>query len=353
MNSSSTLFDISYLLIEWYNTNKRDLPWRQTTDPYKIWISEIILQQTRVDQGLPYFESIINRYPDVYSLANASLDDVMKLWQGLGYYSRARNMHTAAIQVVRDFGGVFPADYEKLLELKGIGKYTAAAIASFAYRIPKAVLDGNVFRVLSRLFAIETPINTTEGKNIFINLAEELLDLKNPDIYNQAIMDFGAIQCVPSKPDCINCLLSDHCLSFASGNVQKFPVRLASAKKRDRYFHYFYITDGHSVWLQQRTQKDIWQQLWEFPLIESKRSESIEWLLKQKELSTIVNSNIQISRSYSLNHVLTHQIIHAQFFTLHIKNKAYLSDKWKEVPLSELDQYAVSRLIELFIEKHF
>lgn len=351
MNASTSFSNISILLTEWYSINKRDLPWRNTTDPYRIWLSEIILQQTRIEQGLPYYESILSTYPNIQALAEASLDDIMISWQGLGYYSRARNMHSAAKQIVKDFGGQFPAEYNKLLQLKGVGKYTAAAIASFAFHIPKAVLDGNVFRVLARLFAIDTPINTAKGMNLFSNIAEELLDKKNPEIYNQAIMDFGAIQCIPLKPDCIHCPLSGKCLAFENKRVQDYPVKLAGAKKRDRYLNYFFITDGHSTWIQQRTKKDIWQQLWEFPLIECEKAESIETLLEKKELSAIKSKKVLIGSPYSIKHVLTHQIIHAKFFTLEIENKNHFPNHWKEILLSELNQYAISRLTDLFVEK--
>jgi len=351
MNSKSDFSNITYLLSEWYNSNKRDLPWRRTNDPYPIWISEIILQQTRVEQGMPYFETIQSRFPNVKVLAESPLDDLLKLWQGLGYYSKARNMHAAANQIMHDFNGVFPASYKDLLNLKGIGEYTASAISSIAFKEPKAVVDGNVFRVISRLFSIDTPINTTEGKKLFTGLAELILDMKHPDIHNQAMMDFGAMQCTPSNPNCGNCPLSNHCLAFSLGKVHDLPVELASAKKQERFFHYLFLTDGHTTWLQQRTQKDIWQQLWEFPLIESDHEETIETLLKREDVSSWAGPQSSFETPFYLKHILSHRIIHARFFSIHIKHKVTFPENWKEVKLSDVNEYAVSRLMDLFIEK--
>jgi A/G-specific adenine glycosylase len=351
MNLVSGFSNITYLLSEWYKSNKRDLPWRKTIDPYQIWLSEIILQQTRVEQGLPYFEAILGRFPNVRILAESPEDELLKLWQGLGYYSRARNMHLAAKQVMDDFNGLFPSTYENLLKLKGIGEYTASAIASFAYQIPKAVVDGNVFRVLSRLFAIDTPINTTEGKKLFAKIAEDLLDRKHPDIHNQAMMDFGAMQCTPANPDCSICPLSNQCIAFSAGTVQHLPVKLAGAKKQERYFHYLFFTDGQSTWLQQRLQKDIWQQLWEFPLIESDHEESVETLLKREDVSEWVGDHFTLGTPVYLKHILTHRIINALFIPIRIEKKSPLPEKWKEIKLKEINDFAVSRLMELFIHK--
>ncbi|MDD4922255.1 MAG: A/G-specific adenine glycosylase [Bacteroidales bacterium] len=349
MNHHSDLSSITSLLPEWYRINKRDLPWRKSSDPYQIWLSEIILQQTRVEQGLPYFESILARFPNVKTLSEAPIDDLLKLWQGLGYYSRARNMHEAAKQVMNEFGGVFPSNYQALLTLKGIGEYTASAVASIAYKIPKAVVDGNVFRVLSRLFALDTPINTTEGKKLFLRIAEELLDQKHPDIHNQAMMEFGAIQCTPANPDCPGCPCSAFCMAYATGKTQDLPVKLAKAKKQERYFHYFFFTDGQSTWLQQRVQKDIWQGLWEFPLVESDREESIETLFQRKDVAAWTNNHGNIGTPVKLKHLLTHRIIYATFFPVHIKDKSHLPKEWKEIKLNEMDLFAVSRLMDLFI----
>lgn len=352
MNSKSDFSSITHLLSEWYKSNKRDLPWRRTNDPYQIWISEIILQQTRVEQGMPYFESIKSRFPNVSDLAESPLDELLKLWQGLGYYSRARNMHTAAKQIMDDFNGVFPTNYDDLLQLKGIGEYTASAISSIAFKHPKAVVDGNVFRVLSRLFSIDTPINTTEGKKLFTGLAELILDNNHPDIHNQAMMDFGAMQCTPVNPDCLSCPLSNLCLAFSLGKVQVLPVKQAGAKKQIRYFHYLFLTDGRSTWLQQRTQKDIWQQLWEFPLIESDREETIESLLKRDDVSQWAGTQSTFETPVYFKHILSHRIIHARFFTIHMNQKGTIPENWKEVKLRDVNEYAFSRLMDLFMEKH-
>lgn len=327
------------------------MPWRKSSDPYQIWLSEIILQQTRVEQGKPYFESILDRFPDVKTMAESQLDDLLKLWQGLGYYSRARNMHTAAKQIMSDFNGVFPTTFDGLLQLKGIGDYTASAIASIAYKMPKAVVDGNVFRVLSRLYAIETPINTTEGKKIFSRMAEEILDLKHPDRHNQAMMDFGAMQCTPSNPDCSDCPLSGHCIAYSEGKVQELPVKISGPKKQERFFHYLFLTDGHSTWLQQRLQKDIWQQLWEFPLIESDREESIESLLQREDLAKWVGNGCKIETPVYLKHILTHRVIHAWFFTINIETNEFFPENWKKVKINKINEYAVSRLMDLFIKR--
>jgi len=352
MNSKSDFLSITYLLSEWYKSNKRDLPWRKTTDPYQIWLSEIILQQTRVEQGQPYFESILSRFPDIRSLADSPLDELLILWQGLGYYSRARNMHTAARQVMDDFNGTFPSDYENLLKLKGIGDYTASAIASIAYKLPKAVVDGNVFRVVSRLFALETPINSTEGKKLFSMMAEQLLDRKHPDIHNQAMMDFGALQCIPANPNCGDCPLSGHCLAYATGKVSNFPVKLSGAKKQERFFHYLFLTDGLSTGLRQRLEKDIWQQLWEFPLIESNQVETIESLLSLEDVSEWCGPDFILGAPVYLKHILSHRIIHAWFFPIHIKNKGLLPEDWTEVKLDAINGFAKSRLMNLYLEKY-
>jgi len=351
MNLISDFSNISSLLSEWYKINKRDLPWRKLTDPYQIWISEIILQQTRIEQGLPYFKSIINRFPKVTDMSEATPDELLKLWQGLGYYSRARNMHEAARQIVHEFGGQFPSTYEELLRLKGVGEYTASAVASIAYKQPKAVVDGNVFRVLARVFAIDTPINTAEGKKVFTRIAEQLLDRKHPDIHNQAMMDFGALQCTPVNPDCSSCPLAVHCLAFSLGKTQDLPVKLTGAKKQNRYFHYFFLTDGQSTWLRQRVEKDIWQQLWEFPLIESDHEESIETLFKREDVCAWTSTPCTIGIPVNLKHILTHRIIHARFIPIRFEKKGSFPKEWKKVRLDQLDQFAVSRLMELFLDR--
>lgn len=246
----------SAVLINWYQKNKRDLPWRNTKDPYCIWISEIILQQTRVVQGYDYYQRFIQRFPDVATLASADQGEVLKYWQGLGYYSRARNLHEAAKDILSRFGGVFPQDYGSVLSLKGIGEYTAAAIVSFVWNQPYPVIDGNVFRVLSRLFALDTPVDTGPGKKQIAELAQTLMDPMYAGIHNQAIMEFGALQCIPQNPDCENCPFVNRCLGYASGDILQFPVKSNKIKTRNRYFNYFFITNEGDTYLHRRTGKD-------------------------------------------------------------------------------------------------
>jgi len=351
MNSLSGISILSTLLSEWYEVHQRDLPWRRFPDPYKVWLSEIILQQTRVEQGLPYYFAILERFPDVKALAEASLDDLLKLWQGLGYYSRARNMHTAAKQVITEFGGEFPKDYSTLLHLKGVGEYTAAAISSIVYGEARAVVDGNVFRVLSRIFNIDTPINSSEGKRIFSNLAAELLDREHPSRHNQAIMEFGALHCVPVRPDCENCILAAHCQGLAAGRVSELPVKLRGAGKQERHFWYLVPTNGQHTWLQQRLEKDIWQNLWEFPLLETAEALSLENILREPSIESWFGSAFTVGKPLTFKHILSHRIIHATFLPVRIKQTSSLPTSWTKVPLDQLDTYAVSRMTEKYLDK--
>src|ERR1043165_6651460 len=252
-------------IMTWYEQNKRDLPWRNTRDPYLIWLSEVILQQTRVDQGMAYYHKFAEAFPTVKDLAKADSDKVMKLWQGLGYYSRARNLHAAAKMVAGKYKGVFPASYEGIKELKGVGDYTAAAIASFAFKLPHAVVDGNVYRVLSRVFGIETPIDSTQGKKEFNKLANELLDISNPADHNQAVMEFGSQFCKPVNPDCKSCFFNTKCFAFKHSKVPELPVKSKKTKVRSRYLNYFIIVDKNgSIFVHKRQKKDIWEGLYEF-----------------------------------------------------------------------------------------
>jgi len=352
MNSVSGISIVSTLLSEWYEVHQRDLPWRRFPDPYKVWLSEIILQQTRVEQGLPYYEAILQRFPDVRTLAEAPLDDLLKLWQGLGYYSRARNLHTAAKQVVKEFGGVFPKNYSTLLRLKGVGEYTAAAISSIVYGEPKAVVDGNVYRVLSRLFNIDTPINSTEGKRIFSTLAAEILDQEHPSRHNQAIMEFGALQCVPVRPDCSICPLSAHCQGLAAERVAELPVKSKGVSKKERYFLYLVPTDGQHTWMQQRMEKDIWQNLWEFPLIETAKSLSMERILEEPLLKTWFGEAYSIGNILTFKHILSHRIIHATFLPIRIQQIKNIPTSWTIVSMDKIDTFAVSKMTENFINKY-
>jgi A/G-specific adenine glycosylase len=350
MNSLSGISTLSTLLSDWYGTHQRDLPWRRNPDPYKVWLSEIILQQTRVEQGLPYYESILLRFPDVRTLAEAPLDELLKCWQGLGYYSRARNMHAAANQIINEFGGIFPKNYSTLLQLKGVGDYTAAAISSIVYGEPKAVVDGNVFRVLSRLFNIDTPINSTEGKRLFSELAAELLDREHPSRHNQAVMEFGALQCVPVRPDCANCPLINYCQGFTEGRVSELPVKNKGSVKQERHFLYLVPTEGQHTWLQQRIEKDIWQNLWEFPLIESSESFSMETLMEEPLMKTWFGTSYTLGKPHMFKHVLSHRIIHATFVPVRMQQDSPVPTSWTKVSIHQIDTFAVSRLTENFLE---
>lgn len=345
---------ISEILINWYLINRRILPWRETSDPYIIWISEIILQQTRVAQGLDYFNRFTARFPDVFTLADADEDEVLKYWQGLGYYSRARNLHAAAKMIVETFHGEFPKSFAEIKSLKGIGDYTAAAIASFAWNLPHAVVDGNVYRILSRLFAIDTPIDTTAGKKVFAELAAELLPEDQPGLYNQAIMDFGALQCVPQNPDCTICPLMDHCLAYAQNEVQSLPVKQGKTKTRDRYFHFFHIMNGDNTWIQKRDQKDIWKGLYQFPLIETEQACDWVELQKKDEFNGLFQGcgkiKIQLI-SPEIKHVLSHQKLYAVFFQVEVENIGNLSSMYQEIKSEELDKYAVPKLILRYLNE--
>lgn len=338
-------------LIIWYAENKRELPWRDTTDPYKIWISEIILQQTRVVQGYDYFLRFIRRFPDVVALAEAPEDEVMKCWQGLGYYSRARNLHAAA----KSMNGRFPTTYEGVLALKGVGDYTAAAICSFAYGMPYAVVDGNVYRVLSRYFGIDTPIDSTEGKKLFAALADEMMDKSQPAIYNQAIMDFGAIQCTPQSPNCLFCPLADSCSALKEGLVAKLPVKQHKTKTVNRYFNYIYVRAGACTYLHKRTEDDIWKNLFELPLLETetavseedfKRLPQVRALLTDKEAATLrlVSGNVK--------HVLSHRVIYANFYEVDLPEDSTSFSAFLRVKMEDMEQYAVPRLVHAFLEKY-
>ncbi len=333
-------------LINWYENNKRDLPWRNTSDPYKIWLSEIILQQTRVAQGLPYYINFVNAFPTVFDLAKAPEQKVLKLWQGLGYYSRAQNLHAAAKEVVSNHKGIFPADYEGLKKLKGVGDYTAAAISSFCYNHPKAVVDGNVYRVLARLFAIDTPINSTEGKKQFAKLAQQLLDKKNAANYNQAIMEFGALYCTPNKPNCEACVFNSTCQTGSLGKALSYPVKIANKKITTRYFNYFIIFCKEEVFIQQRVANDIWKNLNQFPLIETAEKPEDQQVLKllKKEILQNSTNNFKILKQTSyIKHQLSHQTIFAKFSYINVKSFSHKN--YKKVNFKQLKKLPFPILI--------
>ncbi len=339
-------------LIQWYLENKRDLPWRNTADPYQIWLSEIILQQTRVAQGLPYFNRFTEAFPTVFALAEASEEHVLKLWQGLGYYSRARNLHKTAQVVVFDYNGVFPTAYRELIKLKGIGSYTAAAIASFSANEPVAVLDGNVFRVLARYFGIETDIASAPAKKEFTELANEVLDKKNPALFNQAIMEFGALQCVPKNPDCSACVLNQSCVALQKKKVAQLPVKLKKIKVTERYFNYLVFEDesGDSL-IQQRTAKGIWHNLYEFPLIESETELDEEAILNKISAVFFLTNNLISIKPFdekSILHVLSHQRLKIRFWGLKVEGRIE-----KGISKTALKELPFPIVIFNFIEKNF
>ena len=345
MNSSSGDLAFANVILSWFRENGRDLPWRETKDPYAIWLSEIILQQTRIAQGWEYWERFMAQYPKVENLAAASEDDVLKLWQGLGYYSRARNLHTAAKQIVKL--GAFPDTLDGIKALKGVGDYTAAAIGSFAFDIPAAVVDGNVYRVLSRYFGIDTPINTAQGKKMFAALAQSLLPQGDASSYNQGMMDFGAIQCTPQSPKCLLCPLAETCEALRTGRVGELPVKLKTQKVKTRHLTYIYIRckevgqQEAMIAIHRRGTGDIWQGLWEpfnasdlpgLPIFDA------PLVLKVK----------------NVRHVLTHRILLADFYLLETKKRPLLPDDYIWIKESELSNYGIPRLIEIllgFLEK--
>ena len=338
-------------LLDWYADNKRDLPWRHTTDPYRIWISEIILQQTRVAQGYDYFVRFVGRFPDVRSLASAPEEEVLKHWQGLGYYSRARNLHEAARSMA---DGKFPDTYAGVRALKGVGDYTAAAICSLAYGLPYAVVDGNVYRVLARYFGIDTPIDSTEGKKLFARLAQEMLGTSRPAEYNQAIMDFGALQCTPKSPDCLLCPLAGSCMALARGEAAHLPVKQHKTKTTDRYFNYFLVRTGDCILLHKRTGDDIWKKLYEPPLLETSCDLAESELLAGDDFrSLLAEGEEPLVRllQRGVRHVLSHRVIHANFYELTLPAGSRSFAAYDRVRVGDVDRYAVSRLVHAFFEK--
>ena len=346
--------EIQETLARWYETHKRELPWRSNPTSYYVWLSEIILQQTRVNQGFDYFLRFVERWPSLNDLAQATEEEVLKMWQGLGYYSRARNLHKCAQQVVELYGGEFPADFEKLKQLQGIGNYTAAAIASIAFNLPHAVVDGNVYRVLSRLYDINTPINTEQGAKLFAELAASLLDHEHPGQHNQAMMEFGALHCLPKNPDCSACPLQSQCLAFAHHSVNERPQKEKKVKIRTRYFNYLVIrTSDHKIYLHKREGKDIWKNLYDFPCIESDTPLSIDDIVNTDYFKCLTsNQDYVISRvSPTYVHKLTHQTINAIFVEIKISN--FLTISQKNIILlaleNELGTFPVPKLIDNYL----
>ncbi|MFD1094771.1 A/G-specific adenine glycosylase [Salegentibacter chungangensis] len=340
----------SKILINWYLSNKRDLPWRKTSEPYRIWLSEIMLQQTRIEQGLPYYHSFTEAFPEVFDLARASRDKVLKLWQGLGYYSRARNLHETARYVAEELDGVFPDNYKDLKKLKGVGDYTASAIASICYNEPVAVVDGNVYRVLSRYFDIDTPINSTEGVKEFKALATELLDKERPADFNQAIMEFGALHCKPKNPLCDTCPFQDSCLALKNNKVNELPVKLKKGKIKKRYFNYLvFQSDENQTILQQRTGKGIWNGLYEFPLVETEKQVSPDEFPAEPAFREKIGGKkveLHLYNEEPVVHKLSHQHIFARFWI--VKSDTLPKES---VEINRLEEYPVPVLIQNFLRE--
>lgn len=342
-----------YNVCQWYEKNKRSLPWRNSSDPYKVWLSEVILQQTRMDQGLPYYNRFIEAYPTIFDLADATEQEVLKLWQGLGYYSRARNLlHTAKV-VVDQYEGKLPDNYKELKTLKGIGDYTAAAISSICFDEPKAVVDGNVYRVLSRFLGLDVPINSTEGKKVFKEKAQLYLDKKDPGTYNQALMEFGALFCKPQNPFCESCVLNAECVAFNQGKVKELPVKIKRTRIKRRYFNYLvFLSDDNQTLLQQRKEADIWKKLYEFPLIESEKSLQKSQLLKQDKLKSLkINpSSIKLFNKKLIKHQLTHQTLFVKFWIIKDFPSNLSVCKSLKVRYEQLKNFPVPVVIDNFLK---
>lgn len=341
---------VKNLLLNWYSENRRNLPWRSSTDAYTIWLSEIILQQTKVEYGLSYYEKFIKKFPNIESLASASLDEVLKLWQGLGYYSRARNLHETAKRIVIEFKGVFPTDYDKIRELKGIGDYTAAAIASIAFNQPYAALDGNAYRVFSRYYGIATPVDSTEGKKELQELVQSLIDIKHPGEFNQAVMDLGATVCAP-KPNCKHCPLSDGCYAYNRSEPKDFPVKIRKVKIRERYFYYIITLTPKGIFMRKRKEKDIWNSLYEFPLISSDMALSMEELkLKEEWNNYFTNLDFKIiSISDQIKHKLSHQTLYCRFIVLEFHENIDPFHDFILIEPSNFKKISVPRVIDKYI----
>ncbi len=339
-------------LINWYDPKDRPMPWKEEKNPYYIWLSEIILQQTRVEQGLKYYIKFKKNYPTVADLANAPEDELMKNWEGLGYYSRARNLHASAKFIHNELNGKFPHTYENIIALKGVGEYTAAAISSFGFGLAHAVVDGNVYRVLSRFFGIEIPTDSNEGKKLIKELAQDLLDKKGPATYNQAIMDFGATICKPKATLCKECPLAKKCIALKTDKVKELPIKEKKIKKINRYFHYLILNKGDEVFIKKRKENDIWKNLYEFPVIETVTKINWEKLSTKKEFSEIFSGNIYGISSHSASYIqqLTHRTIIAYFHELKVNDDFKTTKKdWLCVKKKEIRRFAFPKIIDLYL----
>lgn len=348
MIDNTVMKTFSKNLLQWYAVNKRDLPWRQTRNPYFIWLSEIILQQTRVAQGLEYYLRFVERFPTLSDLACASQDEVLKLWQGLGYYSRARNLHQAAKQM----NGIFPTSYKEVLALKGVGAYTAAAICSISYNMPYAVVDGNVYRVLSRVFAITLPVDSAAGKKKIALLAQDLLDKDSAGDYNQAIMDLGAMICTPQSPSCTQCPLVSCCQAYKQGKQELFPIKKKVAKVSSRYFHYIYVEQGRYTWLFKRKAGDIWAKLYEPLLIETEGDlKEPSALLNVPSYKDLLGTRISNKIVSPVKHILSHRVIYADLYHIKIPPSFPIPENILRADKRTLASYPVSRLVQKLLEK--
>lgn len=329
------------LITDWYRLNKRNLPWRETSDPYLIWVSEIILQQTRVDQGMNYYLKFKKNYPTIIDLANASEESILNDWQGLGYYSRARNLHFTAKFIRDNYNGNFPSNYLEIIALKGIGKYTAAAISSFAFNLNHAVVDGNVYRLLSRVFNINLPIDSMEGIKYFQSLADELIEENNPAIHNQAIMEVGSLVCTPKNPNCAECPLTDICLGKMNQTIDLLPVKAKKTKVRKRYFHYLIFQTEDKIVIDKRIGKDIWQHMYQFPLIESESAET----------PNVHFFDLNYRVSSEVTHILSHQKITAKFYHFNsIPEK--IKKEWLTILKGNIQDYPLPRIIDRYLENN-
>ncbi|MFD2822785.1 A/G-specific adenine glycosylase [Lacinutrix iliipiscaria] len=342
---------ITKTLTDWYSVNKRDLPWRRTKNPYHIWLSEIILQQTQVNQGLPYYEVFVSNYPTIFDLANAKESAVLKLWQGLGYYSRARNLHTTAQYIVKELSGRFPDNYKALLKLKGVGDYTASAIASICFDEVCAVVDGNVYRVLSRYFGVKTPINSSIGQKEFKALAQQLIDKNNPAEFNQAIMDFGSRQCKPKSPDCSVCPLQNDCQAYINNSIANLPVKVKKTRVSKKHFNFLvFISHDNKTILEKRTQRGIWQNLYQFPLVETQSSIKYNEMKSHLKTFPITNNGydrLSLFNKEDIIHKLSHQHLHTKFWIVeieHLPKQSILIEKIRDYPVPVL----LSNFIEAF-----
>ena len=341
-------------LLCWYSINKRDLPWRRTKDPYLIWLSEVIMQQTRIEQGTPYYNSFVSSFPTIQNLASADEQTILKLWQGLGYYSRARNLHATAIRIMNDFNGKFPGSYEEIRQLKGVGDYTAAAIASICFDLPYPVMDGNVLRFISRLFGISDSVDLPETKRNILAITSGEIDHGNPGDFNQAMMEFGAIVCVPVNPDCKNCIFKDGCIAFIQNMVEDIPARKPKIAIRKRFLHYLVLTvTDHGieyVFINKRKKSDIWKNLYDFPLLEITSKD--EGVMAEHDFDGLLNSAtprfLGVSQQYT--HILTHQKLHARFYRFHSDGRVDLP--FILAPLADVNQFPVPKLIDRYLSEN-